>query len=217
MKIALIGATGFVGTAILNEALTRGHQVTGIARHPEKIKRVDENLRLEQGDVQDTEQLSMQLKGHDVVISAYNPGWNNPEIYKAYLDGARAVQKAVKDSGVRRFIVIGGAGSLFIAPNLQLVDSPEFPDDWKAGATAARDYLSIIRDERALEWTFVSPAIEMNQGSPHGRKGAYRTDTDRPVFDADNHSFITVEDLAVAVVDEAETPRYIRRRFTVGY
>lgn len=216
MKIALIGATGFVGTAVLTEALARGHQVSAIARQPEALK-TQKHLTIIQSDVMDRDKLAEVLKGSDIVISAYNPGWQNSNIYSDYLKGAQSIQEAVKLSGVKRLIVVGGAGSLFIAPNLQLVDSPEFPKEWKEGALAARDYLNIIREEKELEWTYLSPAIEMNQGSPHERRGTYRTELDHPVVDTDNRSFITVEDLAVAIVDEVESAQHIRQRFTIGY
>lgn len=112
---------------------------------------------------------------------------------------------------------MGGAGSLFVAPGVQLIDTPQFPAEWKPGALAARDYLNILKNENELEWTFVSPAIEMNQGTPHERRGTYRTELDNPVFDANNKSTISVEDLAVAIIDEVENPKHIRVRFTVGY
>ena len=216
MKVALIGATGFVGSSILKEALSRGHEVTAIARHPEKIK-TQNNLTIVKGDVMDTDKLSETLKGNDVVVSAYNPGWTNPDIYNEFLKGSQAIQKAVKKSGVKRYIVNGGAGSLFVAPNVQLIDTPDFPDEFKPGAGAARDYLNILKNENQLEWTFVSPAIEMNPGTPHERKGTYRTGLDNPVFDSNNKSRISVEDLAVAVIDEVEDSKHIRVRFTVGY
>jgi putative NADH-flavin reductase len=216
MKIALIGATGFVGKAVLKEALDRDHLVTAIVRHPEKLN-AQKNLAIAGGDVTDGDKLAETLKGNDVVISAFNPGWTNPEIYNDYIKGAQAIGEAVKRSGVKRLIVVGGAGSLFIAPGLQLVDAPDFPKAWKAGALAARDYLNMLREESDLDWTYLSPAIEMNQGSPHERKGVYRTDFDHPVFDENRRSMITVEDLAVAIVDETEHPKHIRRRFTVGY
>jgi putative NADH-flavin reductase len=98
------------------------------------------------------------------VISTYNPGWTNPNIYADYLKGSRAVQEAVKKSGVQRFLVVGGAGSLYVAPGVQLIDTPQFPAEYKPGALAAREYLEVIRQEDRLDWTFVSPAIEMHQG-----------------------------------------------------
>lgn len=216
MKIALIGATGFVGSAILKEALDRGHNVTAIARHPEKIKS-QKNLSAAKADVMDSDGLAKILKGNDVVISAYNAGCTNPNIYNDFLKGSRSIQDAVKKSGVKRYIVIGGAGSLFVAPGVQLVDSTQFPEEWKPGALSARDYLNELKKEDHLDWTFVSPAIEMSHSLPHERKGTYRTGLDNPVFDAKNKSAISVEDLAVAIIDEAEHPKHIRVRFTVGY
>jgi putative NADH-flavin reductase len=216
MKIALIGATGFVGSAILKEALDRGHEVTAIARHPEKLE-VQNNLTAVKGDVMNSDDLSKILKGNDVVISAYNAGWTNPDLYNEFLKGSQSIQDAVKRSGVKRYIVIGGAGSLFVAPGIQLVDTPQFPEEWKPGALSARDYLNELKKEDQLDWTFVSPAIEMNPGTPHERKGVYRTSLDNPVFDANNKSTISVEDLAVAIVDEAQHPKHFRVRFTVAY
>jgi putative NADH-flavin reductase len=216
MKIALIGATGFVGSAILKEALSRGHEVTVIVRDPEKLK-AQNNLTIVKGDVMDSDNLAKVLKGNEVVMSAYNAGWTNPDLYNEFLKGAESIQEAVKKSGVKRLIINGGAGSLYVAPGIQLVDTPQFPEAFKAGAGAARDYLNILKKENELDWTFVSPAIEMNPDTPHERRGAYRTGLDNPVFDADHRSRISVEDLAVAIVDEAEHPKHIRVRFTVGY
>jgi putative NADH-flavin reductase len=216
MKIALIGATGFVGSAILKEALDRGHEVTAIARNTEKLT-LQPNLTVVKSDVMNGNGLSEVLKGNDVVVSAYNAGWTNPDLYNEFLKGSKSIQAAVKKSGVKRLITLGGAGSLFIAPGIQLVDTPQFPAEWKPGALSARDYLNELKKEDQLDWTFVSPAIEMNQETPHERRGTYRTALDNPVFDEHNKSSISVEDLAVAVVDEVEKPKHIRTRFTVGY
>ena len=216
MKVALIGATGFVGNAVLKEALHRGKEVTAIVRNPEKLS-PQKNLKIVQGDVFDRNHLAELLKGNDVVISAYNAGWTNPDLYNEFIKGSESIQEAVKKSGVKRLIVNGGAGSLFVAPEVEVIDSPDFPDAFKAGAGAARDYLNILKKEDQLDWTFVSPAIEMNPGTKHGRTGHYRTGLDNPVFDENNHSTISVEDLAVAILDEAESPKHFRVRFTVGY
>ena len=216
MEIALIGATGFVGSAVLKEALDRGIQVTAIVRQPEKLQ-AQKNLTIIKGDVMDSDNLSELFKGNDVVVSAYNAGWANPDLYNEYLEGSQSIQEAVKKSGVKRYIVLGGAGSLFVAPGVQLIDTPQFPAEWKPGALAARDYLNILKKEDQLDWTYLSPAIEMNLGTPHERKGTYRTGLDNPVFDANNKSTISVEDLAVAILDEVENPKHIRVRFTVGY
>jgi uncharacterized protein len=217
MKIALIGASGFVGSHLLQELLDRGHEVTAIVRHPEKIKAENPSLHKVKGDVLDVAGTAALLKGQDLVISSYNPGWERPNIYQEFLDGAQAVQQAVKESGVKRFIVIGGAGSLFVAPGLQLIDTPQFPAEWKPGALAAREYLNIIKEEKELEWTFLSPAIEMHHGTAGTRKGVYRTGKDNPVFDENGRSVISVEDLSVAIADEAEKPKHIRERFTVAW
>jgi len=216
MKVALIGASGFVGTAVLNELLQRNHQVAAIVRHPEKVKKAD-NLNVVSADVLDEEALQAALRGQDAVISAYNAGWANPNIYDDFMAGAKAIQESVKKAGVKRLIVIGGAGSLFIAPGQQLVDTDAFPAEWKPGALAARDYLNILREDRMLDWTFLSPAIEMNPGTSGIRKGVYRMGLDSPVFDDNHKSMISVEDIGVAIVDELEHPRHIRQRFTVAY
>ncbi|HET8754277.1 MAG TPA: NAD(P)-dependent oxidoreductase [Salinimicrobium sp.] len=217
MKIALVGATGFVGSAVLKEALNRGHEVTAVLRTPEKLKLKNEKLKIVKGDVLEKEKFSESIKGNDVVISAFNPGWENPNIYNEFLEGARAIQEGVKNSGVQRFIVVGGAGSLFVAPGLQLIDTPEFPAEIKPGAEAAREYLEILKGEDELDWTFLSPAAEMHPGSSGERKGKYRTALDNPVFNEENRSIISVEDAAVALIDEAEEPKHIRQRFTIGY
>lgn len=216
MKVALIGASGFVGTAVLNELLQRNHQVTAIMRHPEKVKKAD-NLNVVSADVLDEEALPAALRGQDAVISAYNAGWANPNIYDDFMAGAKAIQESIKKAGVKRLIVVGGAGSLFIAPNQQLVDTDAFPEEWKPGALAARDYLNILKEDRTLDWTFLSPAIEMNPGTSGIRKGVYRMGLDSPVFDDNHKSIISVEDIGVAIVDELEHSRHIRQRFTVAY
>ena len=218
MKIALIGATGFVGSAILKEALQRRHQVKAIVRNPEKMAVNHAQLSVVKGNAMDIDQLAELLKGNDVIISAYNAGWGNPNLYREFLQGAQNIQESVKKSGIKRFIVIGGGGSLFISPSLQIVDTPDFPEFIKPGASAARDYLNIIKNEEELDWTYLSPAPGMHQGTSGERKGTYRTAFDTPILDANNDpSPISVEDVAVALLDEVENPKHIRQRFTVAY
>ncbi|MBO9699978.1 MAG: NAD(P)-dependent oxidoreductase [Sporocytophaga sp.] len=217
MKIALIGASGFVGTAVLNEAVSRGHSVTAIARNPGNIKVASNLVTVKKADVFDIEGLASVLKGHDVVISAYNAGWGNPNLYQDFVNGSEAIQSAAKKAGVKRLLVVGGAGSLEIAPGVQLVDTPQFPAEYKTGATAARDYLNIIKKETELDWTFLSPAILMHPGITDGRTGKYRTSLDTPVFDANNESRLSVEDLSVVILDEVEQGRFIKKRFTAAY
>ena len=217
MKIVLIGATGFVGSAVLNEALGRKHEVTAILRNPVRLTIKNNNLSVVQGDVTDTNKLAGLLKGNDIVVSAYNAGWSNPNIYDDFLKDSQSIQEAVKKSGIKRLIVMGGAGSLFIKPGVQLIDTPGVPEFAKAGSQAARDYLNILKKDDQLDWTFISPAIEMGKASSGTRTGKYRTGSDSPVFDANRKSSISVEDLAVAAMDEVEKPLHIRQQFTVGY
>lgn len=213
MKVAIIGATGFVGSNILNEVVNRNHEVTAIVRNP----KTTENVNWVKADVFNTDELANALKGNDVVISAYNPGWTNPNIYDDFIAGSKAIQEAVKKSGVKRYITIGGAGSLFVAPGLQAVDTPDFPKEYHAGATAARDYLNILKDEKELDWAFFSPAFEMHQGITTGRTGKYRLGLDTPVFDQNNRSILSGEDLAVVIADEVENPKHHQVRFTAAY
>lgn len=216
MKIALIGATGFVGSRLLTEALQRGHHVTAIVRDPAKLTTQSDHLTVVTGDVNQPAQLTQQLAGHDIVLSAFNPGWDNPNLYADSLAGARAIEKATEEAGVPRLLVIGGAGSLYI-DGKQLVDGPQFPAEYKAGATAARDYLTELRKNEALDWTFLSPAIEMHPGIDTGRTGHYRLGTESPVFNAEGRSVLSGEDLAVATLDEVERHQYSRARFTAAY
>ncbi|MVN21800.1 NAD(P)-dependent oxidoreductase [Mucilaginibacter arboris] len=217
MKIALIGASGFVGSAILKEALNRKHQVVAIVRNPENITLKDENLTVKPGDVLNENNVAELIKGCDAVISAYNSGWGNPDIYNEFLKGSKSIQSGVKKAGIKRYIVIGGAGSLEVAPGVQAVDTPDFPAAIKPGATAARDYLNILKEEQELDWTYISPAFEMHQGTSGIRKGVYRLGLDNPVFDEEGRSVLSVEDLALAVIDELEKPKHIRKRFTAAY
>ncbi|MDH7462349.1 NAD(P)-dependent oxidoreductase [Chitinophagaceae bacterium 26-R-25] len=217
MKLAVIGASGFVGSHVVAEALNRGHQVTAIVRHPENVKTKDPKLTVVKVDAFNVDELAAALKDNDAIISAYNSGWTNPNIYNDFLKGSQAIQEAAKKAGVKRILVIGGAGSLEIAPGVQLVDTPQFPAEYKAGAQAARDYLNIIKKENELDWTFLSPAILMHPGIDTGRTGKYRTGNDQPVFDANHESKISVEDLSIAILDEIENGKFIRQRFTVAY
>jgi putative NADH-flavin reductase len=213
MKIAIIGATGFVGSAILNELADRKHEITAIARTPKDTA----NATWVAADIFNIDALSEILKGHDTVINAYNPGWTNPNIYDDFLAGSKAIQEAVKKSGVTRFITIGGAGSLFVAPDLQAVDTPDFPKEIYPGANAARHYLNIIKEEKDLDWAFFSPAFEMHAGTKTGRTGKYRLGLENPVFNDEQRSILSVEDLAVVIADETENPKHHQVRFTAGY
>jgi len=215
MKVTIIGASGFVGSKLVNEALNRGLEVTGIARKAENISA--ENISKIAVDVNDVEELTKALKNQDVVISAFNAGWTNPNLYQDFLAGSKSIQQAVKTSGVKRLIVIGGAGSLYGNDNEQLVDSADFPAEIKPGAIAARDYLNILKEEKELDWVFFSPAIEMHPGVTDGRTGQYRLGKDHPVVDQNNISRLSPEDLAVVVLDEVQQPKHHQERFTAAY
>ena len=213
MKLALIGPTGFVGSAILTEALQRGHAVTALSRHPEKLA-AQPGLHVARADVLDPAQVADAVAGHDAVISAYNPGWSDPQIHDNFLRGTRAIFDGVKRVGVKRLLVVGGAGSLYVAPGVQLVDTPTFPAEWKQGALAAREALNLIRQESALDWTFVSPAVFLEPGE---RTGRFRLGDDEVLMNGDQPARLSVADLAVAIIDEIEKPQHLQKRFTAGY
>lgn len=215
-KIGVIGATGFVGTALVQELLNRGYAVKALARNPDKLEK-RENLETVSVSVTNVEALSAALTGVDAVISAFNPGWSDPNIYNNFLLGARNIEQAVEKAAVKRLIVVGGAGSLYTAEGTQLVDGEGFPEAFKAGALAARDYLNEIRKNTTLEWTFFSPAIEMHPGTAGIRKGVYRTALENPVFNEEGRSILSVEDVAVALTDELENGQFIQKRFTAAY
>lgn len=214
-KVAIIGASGFVGSNLVKEATDRGLEVTAIARNVEKIN--VENISKVAVDVNQVNELSEALKGHDVVISAFNAGWTNPNLYDDFIKGSESIQQAVKQAGVQRMIVVGGAGSLYANEKEQLVDSPDFPADIKPGATAARDYLNTLKEEKELDWVFFSPAIEMHPGVTVGRTGKYRLGKDQPVFDENMVSKLSPEDVAVVLIDEIEKPKHHKERFTAAY
>ena len=213
MNIALIGGTGFVGTAVLAELLKRGHQVTALARNPAKLA-TQNHLSVVKADVLKADEVARAVTGHDAVISAYNPGWGVADIYSEFLKGSDAIVAGTKQADVKRLLVVGGAGSLYVAPGVQLVDTPEFPAEWKQGALAARDALNRIRIEDTLDWTFLSPAILLEPGA---HEGPYRIGLEHPLMNDGHPARITVADMATAIVDEIEKPQHIRRRFTVAY
>lgn len=215
MKIALIGATGFVGTQLLKELLNRGHLVTAIARNTTKLSAQD-GLTIQQADIFDVDAAAAIFAGHDVVLSSYNPGWTNPNIEQEFIKGSEAIQAATKKAGVKRLIVIGGAGSLYVG-DTQLIDTPQFPKEYYAGANGARNYLDILRKENELDWTFFSPAVEMNHSVTTGRTGKYRVGTENPVFDENGRSILSAEDVAVVLADEIEQPKFLKARFTAAY
>ena len=218
MRVAVIGATGFVGSEIVKELINRNHSIKAFSRNKDKVI-VSKNIAAVEVDVNNIEALVTDLQGADVVVSAYNAGWSNPDLYNDYIKGSNAIEQATKQAGVKRLIVVGGAGSLYVndQKELQLVDAPGFPDEIKPGATAARDYYNTLQNNQNLDWTYFSPAPEMHQGTSGVRKGTYRLGTDVPVFDETGHSILSVEDVAVVIADEVENAKHVKQRFTAAY
>lgn len=215
MKVAVIGATGFVGQNVVAELANRGHEVIAISRHAQASDDT-KAIVTKSADVNDRTALKEAIKGTDVVVSAFNAGWTNPNLYNDFITGAKNIEQAVKDSGVNRLVVIGGAGSLQI-DGQQLVDGPDFPEAYKAGATAARDYLNLIKEEKELNWSFFSPAIEMHPGITTGRTGNFRLGETSPVFNDEGRSTLSVQDLAVVIADEVENNQHSQQHFTAAY
>lgn len=213
MKIALLGATGFVGSKILTEALNRGHEVTAIVRDPEKLT-PHAKLHPKKGDVYKEDDIVCFVAGLEAVISAFNPGWSHSDIYNQQVRGTRAIINGVKRAGVKRLLFVGGAGSLEVKPGVQAVDLPEFPAEYKQGALATREALNQLRKESGLDWSFLSPSADLFPGQ---RTGKFRLGTDQLLTDSKGESRISVEDYAMAMIDEVERPTHIRQRFTVGY
>lgn len=200
--IALIGASGSAGSRILRELTDRGHRVTAIARHPERIAELP-GVTAVKGDAQDLQGLTSALRGHDAVVSAVNFTSSEP----------RTLIEAVRASGVKRYLVVGGAGSLEVVPGQRVIDLPDFPEAYKAEASGGAAFLEQLGQETELEWTFLSPSAEFVPGE---RTGQFRLGKDALLSNAQG-SRISFEDYAVALVDEIEHPAHVRQRFTVGY
>lgn len=214
-KTALIGASGFVGGAILKELLSRGYEVEALVRNPENVKVQNPRLTVRKVDVADNKALAADLKGYDTVISAYNPGWANPDIYSLTLQNYPRIVEAAKEAGVRRLLIVGGAGTLFCAPGLRVVDSGAIPAEIMGGVRSLGEfYLDTLSKEKAIDWVFFSPAGSLEPGEA---SGVYRLGKDDLIVDSEGNSRITVGDYAKAMVDELESPRHHQERFTIGY
>ncbi|TQI80395.1 hypothetical protein FHU10_4740 [Serratia fonticola] len=213
MKAVIIGATGFVGRRVVDEALARGLHVTAIARQKKDLPD-NANLTVALGDVADTQWLVKQLTGQDVVISAYNPGWGEDNLYEKTAKGAQQILDAVKQAGVKRLLYVGGAGSLAVAPGVELVDTPPFPENIRPGAKAVRDFRNKLQHETQLDWTYLSPAALLEPGK---RTGQFRLGTTQLLMNGEAPASISVEDLAVAIIDEVEKPQFIKAQFTAAY
>ncbi|AIL32019.1 NAD(P)-dependent oxidoreductase [Basilea psittacipulmonis] len=212
-KFAVIGATGYVGRAVVEELARRGHQVTAFARSVEKVTKAD-NVQAVAADV-NSKDFSQQLSGFDAVVSAFNPGWSNPNIAADFKKGASAIVEAAKQAQVPYLLVVGGAGSLYIAPGVQLVDTPEFPKDIYEGANAARHLLNDLRDRRDVNWAFISPPALLGETGEE-RTGKYRLGGEEVLMSGDEPAGISVADMAIAIADDVEQKAHLFKRFTVA-
>lgn len=202
--VVLLGITGRAGSRIATELLQRGHTVTGIARDASKAQ-AQPGLSLQSADATSVDALVPLLRGHDVLVSATR--------FDGGSDAATLIA-AARQAGVQRLVVVGGAGSLEVAPGKALIDAPGFPDAYKPEAAAGRVFLQALRAEPVLDWSFLSPSALFEPGE---RTGQFRIGGDQLLADAAGNSRISMEDYAIALVDEIETPRHRRQRFTVGY
>lgn len=202
-KIAIIGATGRAGSQLLEEALRRGHTVTAIARKASSLG-ARAGVSTKDVDVLDSAALENAVAGHDAVFSA------------AHFSGipASAIINPVKKAGVKRLLVVGGAGSLFAAPGLKVIAAPGFPAEYKAEASAGSVFLDTLRQETELDWSFLSPSAEFVE---EARTGTFRLGKDDLLVDANGRSWISFKDFAIAFIDELEKPAHTRQRFTIGY
>lgn len=212
MKMALIGASGFIGSALLEEALARGHEVKALVTRPERLTARD-GLAVEKSDALDTVVLTEQLRGAEVVLCAFS-GHAQEDVYGYYVKGFNSILAATQAAGVLRLLVVGGAASLEVAPGQLLLDSPEFPHEHRATAEGAKTALEKLRSQQAQAWTMLSPAAEIFPGE---RTSKFRLGSDSLLTDAEGHSRISVQDYAIAMLDELAKPRHPNRRFCVAY
>ncbi|GAA1134938.1 NAD(P)-dependent oxidoreductase [Kribbella jejuensis] len=233
MHIGVIGATGTIGSRVVTEALDRGHQVTAFSRDVSGVREDRANIRWKQLDVTETGGIADVLPGLDVLVSAFGVG-------NAAQDPADAVARAIADPGMYaraanalltalasfprvRLIVIGGAASLELEPGRVFADSDDLlhaaidgfglPREYATAMRGHGEALNLFRTSNRL-WTYLSPAVEI---APGERTGRFRIGGDQPVVDGEGRSRISAEDAAVAVLDEVELPRFVQRRFTIGY
>lgn len=212
MNIALIGASGFIGSALREEALQRGHQVTALVSQPDKLQATD-NLTIVKTNVQDTALLSEQLKGFDAVLSAFS-GHAQENVREYYVQGVQSIIRATKEAGIPRLLIVGGAGSLRVNTDTLLIDTPDFPEAYKGTALGAQDALVLLQKDNELNWTMLSPAAEIFPGE---RTGKFRQGKDELIVDGSGSSRISVQDYAVAFINELEEVQHSRQRFTLGY
>ena len=214
----LIGASGFVGSAILEEALNRGHKVTALVRNPEKVQVKNGNLTVLAVDATDVEALSKVVAGKDAVISAYNPGWGNPRLYEEILENYPKIIEGVKKAGVQRLLVVGGAGVLYVQPGMRLMDSGTLPAELMPAVNGEGElFLNVLSKENDIDWVYFAPPANLGNMGKGIRTGKYRLGTDTLLVDEKGDSFISVEDYAVAMIDELEQEAHHKALFTAAY
>lgn len=215
-NVLLIGATGFVGSAILNELVDRGHKVTAVARNLDKVLKND-NVTPVKADVTNVNEIAKLAEGKDAIISAYNPGWTNPDIKHLIETNYPKILEAAKKSRVKRLLIVGGAGTLFVKPGLRVVDSGAIPAEIMDGVRPLGNfYLNVLTKENDIDWIFLSPAGTFDEKGE--RTGKFRLGKDDLIIDPKTGtSHISVQDYAVAMVDELENPAHHKERFTLGY
>lgn len=209
MKVVLYGASGMIGSRVLKELVSRGHAVTAVVRHPARVAAA-KGVTVTAGDVNNAVSVAAAAKGADAAICAIAPPSENPE---AIVDAARSLLKGLAEAGVKRLIVVGGAGSLEVAPGLQLVDTPDFPPAWLGISRAHRDVLPVLKNSD-FDWSYFSPAALIQPGQ---RTGKFRLGGTRLVATDNGESKISAEDYAIALVDELENPKHLRQQFTIAY
>jgi hypothetical protein len=219
MKIALLGATGYVGSHILQEALQRGHHVSGLVRHPQALPGHSHLHPVELDLLADPVRSGKAMSDHDVVIYAYNPQRQSkaPDIFEQHVRGHKALLAAMQHCNTKRLLCVGGAASLKLASGVEFLDSDQFPpqfNEFKPGIRGTRELYYLLKEHPELDWVFLAPSVVLVDGK---RTGNYRTGTDYLLFNDEGVSTISLQDYAVAMLDEAEQAKHHRERFTVGY
>ena len=216
MNVVLYAATGRVGRCILNELVNRGHQVTAVARNPDKLPETVKRVR---DDLSSLERIAEIIAGTDAVVSAYGPPRDDARftVTTDYTDQIVEVTErliaAVRKAGVPRLIVVGGAGSLEFSPGVTVLKSGHWPQPFVPIATSHMKAFAALRASD-INWTYFSPPILIEPGV---RTGKFRLGGDTLIRDEQGKSRISFEDYASALVDELEKPAHVRQRFTVGY
>jgi len=212
MDVLLLGASGRIGHRVADELLSRGHRVTGVSRSGEIDDIEDSDFVAVAGDATDAGDVTKLATGHDAIASTLGPSDDEEpsvlsEMMRAAIDGARR-------AAVTRLVWTGGAGGLDAGDGTPLIETTEFPEEWKPVASAAIDALGVLQEADDLDWTYLAPAALIEPGE---RTGDYRTAEGELVTDAEGESYISMEDFALALVDELEDPQGVHTYLATGY